>query len=65
VKSLKVAVGHAEAFRAAARNLLYSFNLVGLSVSLNARASSGGLSSTIGAQSTSARVMQMTLRYDF
>jgi len=65
VKRFKITETHVVTFRAEAYNLLNNPNFGGLSVDVNSAATFGKFSSTIGAQGTNARVMQMTLRYDF
>ena len=65
VKRFKITETHQVAFRAEAYNLINNPNFGGLQTNLNQMSSFGKLTSTIGAQSTNARVMQMTLRYEF
>jgi len=65
VKRFRITESHVVTFRAEAYNLFNNPNFGGLSVNLNTPASFGKLSSTLGAYGTNARVMQMTLRYDF
>jgi hypothetical protein len=65
VKRFKITEKHALTYRAEAYNLFNNPNFGGLTVSLLNPATFGKFSSTIGATGTNARVMQMTLRYDF
>jgi hypothetical protein len=67
VKRFKVTERQSMTFRAEAYNLLNNpnFIIVANSINLNNTANFGKLQSTAGAQGTAARVMQLTLRYDF
>jgi hypothetical protein len=66
VKKFKITEGHSVGFRAEAYNAFNNANFSTLTVNLNNPASQfGKLGSTVGAQGTSARVLQLSLRYDF
>ncbi len=65
VKRFKLTERHVVTFRAEAYNLFNHANFSGLSTSLTTPSSFGKLSSTTGPAGTSARNMQLTLRYDF
>jgi hypothetical protein len=72
VKRFRIHENHAITFRAEAYNLFNNpnFQMVATNVSTNnlnvdTPASFGKFSQTVGGQGTSARTMQMTLRYDF
>jgi hypothetical protein len=72
VKKFRIKERHAIAFRAEAYNLFnnpnFEFTSTNLPTSNNIitnPASFGKLSRTVGGQGTSARTMQLTLRYDF
>ncbi|MCU1286331.1 MAG: TonB-dependent receptor, plug [Acidobacteriales bacterium] len=65
VKRIKVVEGQSVTFRAEAYNLFNHPNFGGLNTNLNNLATFGKFSSTTGGQGTAARVMQLTLRYDF
>ena len=65
VKRFKITERHVVTFRAEAYNLLNKTNFSGLSTSLTTPSTFGKLSSTTGPAGTSARNLQLTLRYDF
>lgn len=68
VKRFKITEGgQAVTFRAEAYNLLNNpnFGITTTNLNLNNPSSLGKLQSTLGAQGTAARTMQLTLRYDF
>jgi hypothetical protein len=65
VKRFRITDRHAATFRAEAYNLFNNPNFGGMSAGLTAPATFGKFSSTIGATGTNARVMQLSLRYDF
>jgi hypothetical protein len=65
VKRVKITEQQSVTFRAEAYNLFNHPNFGGLNTNLNNLATFGRFSSTTGGQGTAARVMQLTLRYDF
>jgi hypothetical protein len=65
VKRFKITERHAITFRAEAYNLLNKPNFSGLTTSMTTPSTFGKLSSTTGPAGTSARNLQLTLRYDF
>jgi hypothetical protein len=65
VKSFKITEGHSVKFRAEAYNLFNNPNFGGMATNLLTPTTFGKFSSTIGATGTNARVLQMSLRYDF
>lgn len=65
VKKFRITEKLAITFRTEAYNLINNPNFGGLSTNLNSPATFGKFSSTIGAQSTNARVLQMSGRFDF
>jgi hypothetical protein len=72
VKKFRIHENHAITFRAEAYNMfnnanfqLAATNATTNNLNVNTPASFGKFSSTVGGQGTSARTMQLTLRYDF
>ena len=69
VKKFKLTEKHSVSFRAEAYNLLNhtNFNLVAANLNITTPATFGKFSTTVGTQtsSSSARTMQLSLRYDF
>ncbi|MBS1876310.1 MAG: carboxypeptidase regulatory-like domain-containing protein [Acidobacteria bacterium] len=65
VKKFAVTEKSAFAFRAEAYNLFNNTNFSGLQTNVNNASTFGKFSSTTGLQASSARTMQMSLRFDF
>jgi len=65
VKRFKITEKMAFAFRAEFYNLFNNANFGGLQINMNNASTFGKFSSSTGLQASSARTMQMSLRFDF